>query len=97
MIYRIALVREAVAEAEHAAAWYELRRSGLGADFVAELAAVLDGLTERPLRHPPSASDPTYRCARLRRFPFSVFFSVQATTVEVVAIAHARRRPGYWR
>ena len=32
----------------------------------------------------------------LARFPFAVGYIVQADDVIVVAIAHLRRRPGYW-
>jgi hypothetical protein len=33
----------------------------------------------------------------LQRFPFSIIYRVESTWVLVVAIAHQRRRPGYWR
>jgi len=32
----------------------------------------------------------------LRRFPYTIFFTVTELSVEVTAIAHAKRRPGYW-
>ena len=32
----------------------------------------------------------------MRRFPYIVMFTVADDSVEVVAIAHAKRRPGYW-
>lgn len=32
----------------------------------------------------------------LRRFPFFVVFREVADRVQIVAVAHARRRPGYW-
>lgn len=37
-----------------------------------------------------------YRMRVLRRFPFVVFYVVDEAEIEVVAIAHAKRRPGYW-
>jgi hypothetical protein len=33
----------------------------------------------------------------LERFPFSVVYRVGEHGALVVAVAHARRRPGYWR
>jgi hypothetical protein len=33
----------------------------------------------------------------LRRFPYLVVFPESVTQVEVVAVAHGYRRPGYWR
>jgi len=32
----------------------------------------------------------------LPRFPYIVFYVVDDEEVEVVAVAHGRRRPGYW-
>lgn len=31
------------------------------------------------------------------RFPFAVFYYVVDDVVRIVAVAHARRKPGYWR
>jgi hypothetical protein len=31
------------------------------------------------------------------RFPFLVVYRVVGSEIEVIAVAHARRRPGYWR
>lgn len=33
----------------------------------------------------------------LHKFPYVIVFRETATTVEVVAVAHEHRRPGYWR
>ena len=33
----------------------------------------------------------------LRRFPYSIVYQVKPEEVRVIAIAHQRRRPGYWR
>jgi toxin ParE1/3/4 len=32
----------------------------------------------------------------LRRFPYTVYYQFDAATVTVLAVAHQRRRPGYW-
>ncbi len=33
----------------------------------------------------------------LRRFPFSIVYCVVDDVIRIVAIAHAKLRPGYWR
>jgi hypothetical protein len=33
----------------------------------------------------------------LRRFPFAIVYRLAGEFVLVLAIAHMRRRPGYWR
>ena len=32
-----------------------------------------------------------------RRFPFFVVYRVEGEEIHVIAIAHAHRRPGYWK
>ena len=85
---------DAETEIEEAAVWYEERRPGLGLEFVAAIdRAVLD-IGENPHRFP--VWKPPWRRAVLRRFPFLVFFEVEEGRVTVMAVAHAKRRPGYW-
>jgi plasmid stabilization system protein ParE len=33
----------------------------------------------------------------MKRFPFVVVYHVAADRIEIVAVAHGRRRPGYWK
>lgn len=49
-----------------------------------------------PLRWPLWAGDPRYRLIVLRRFPYQIFYEVGEGLIEVVAVAHTRRDPGYW-
>lgn len=32
----------------------------------------------------------------LKRFPYKVVYRVLSTHVQIIAVAHAKRRPGYW-
>jgi toxin ParE1/3/4 len=32
----------------------------------------------------------------LQRFPYTIHYEVAASHVTVLAVAHQRRRPGYW-
>ncbi|MBM3462310.1 MAG: hypothetical protein FJX76_09435 [Armatimonadetes bacterium] len=36
------------------------------------------------------------RSKRVKRFPYSLLHSVENDGVVIVAVAHHRRRPGYW-
>lgn len=39
----------------------------------------------------------TTRRFPLRRFPYGIIYQVKPEEVRVIALAHQRRRPGYWR
>jgi toxin ParE1/3/4 len=79
----------------HAVAWYEEERSGLGAEFLAEV----ERATRRIIAFPQHGSPYLVGTRRivLRRFPYSVVYWPDASDLLVVAVAHARRKPGYWR
>ena len=36
------------------------------------------------------------RCKLLRRFPYEIYYSREADSIRILAVAHQRRRPGYW-
>ncbi len=45
----------------------------------------------------PIFEDPV-RFIRLRRFPYLLYYErVDAAVVQILAVAHGSRRPGYWR
>lgn len=97
---RIRVLEAASIEAMEAAAWYEVVRPGLGAQFTLALDAALDLLESdmAPLVPLPAESAvPSAKRLILRRFPFDVVVAVQGEETIVVAIAHQSRRPGYWR
>ena len=85
------------AEAEHleTVAYYETQRAGLGASYLTEFESILDLVCESPTRYPVQL-DPDIRRIMLRRFPFAVLFRESEDTVQVLAVAHHRRRPSYW-
>ncbi len=90
------ILPEAEAEIGEAAHWYESKRAGLGAEFVAVVDTVFEAIVEAPRASPVWKPKAAYRRAALRRFPYVVFFHIVDGDVEVVAVAHAKRRPGYW-
>ena len=87
---------DAAAELLAAEEWYAERSMVAARSFIEESNAVFDRLQEAPERWPMS-EDGTRR-ALFGRFPFSVIYRVRADRVaEVVAVAHQRREPGYWK
>lgn len=77
-----------------AAERYEGERAGLGADFLVEVQRVVDAA-----RAYPESGTPLVRGTRrllLKRFPYSLVFRAEPENILVVAVAHHRRRSGYW-
>ena len=80
-------------EAEAAGRWYRERNETAAARFRRELDRAVDLICERPEVGPSYLS--STRSVLLRRFLFFVLYRVLNERVQIVAVAHARRRPGY--
>jgi toxin ParE1/3/4 len=81
-------------EAEAAERWYRERNETASIRFRRELDRAVDLISERPEAGAPYAGNT--RRVLLRRFPFFVVYRVLSERVQIVAVAHGRRRPGYW-
>ena len=93
-LFEVEVLPAAEAEAREAFLWY-FDRSPMAADaFRGELLDAIDGLTITA-RDWPEDEDGT-RHYHLRHFPYTVMYEVIGLHVTVLAIAHQRRRPGYW-
>ena len=87
---------EARSELLGGATYYEEQSDGLGGQFIDEAQRVFDLLAESPSMGSPVPEHTAYRRWALRRFPYRVIYRTDRDTLFVLAIAHDRRRPGYW-
>ena len=89
----------AVVDLTSAGDWYERPRPGLGSNLLLEVDRALATIAADPLVWPiwPGlAENPGIRRFLLVRFPFSIAYLVRGSEIVVLAVAHLRRRPGYW-
>lgn len=85
----------ATAELEQSADWYAERSIDAVRAFVTAVDAALQKIEKQPERFPHL--DEQHRCCNLIRFPFQIVYRLEKNRIVVIAIAHAKRRPGYWR
>jgi plasmid stabilization system protein ParE len=62
--------------------------------FFEEILPALDRVQEHPRLYPRYLYG-TQR-AVLNRYPFSVIYRELLSEIQIIAVAHAKRRPGYW-
>ena len=79
---------------EDAQAWYEERSLFAASAFLRELSTAIQRIGQTPYAFP--LADAGTRRILLDRFPFTIYYRVTADAVVVVAVAHQKRRPGYW-
>ena len=92
--FGVRLRDEATADLAEAAEWYEQRRVGLGTEFLRAVRAQPAALGRDPWLHAPVRGE--VRRARVRRFPYLVYFLVAGDQVVVFAVLHGRRDPRVW-
>jgi len=85
----------ALEEARGAYLWYYERNKSAAKAFLAEIDRAVQKIQEAPRRWPSYIAGS--RRFLLRRFPFSVVYTAEKNSVVIVAVAHGRRLPGYWK
>jgi len=86
---------EASAEYESAFEWYLERSELVASKFASELNRAIDRIAEAPQRWPRNVH--STRKFLLRRFPYAVVYRELPFVIQVLAVAHGQRRPGYWK
>jgi plasmid stabilization system protein ParE len=92
--YRLHVRAPAAADVAEASEWYDRQEPGLGAEFLKAVRVQLEAIEAAPEQHPVVVSG--IRRARLRRFPYSVFYFIDGALVVTIACMHARRHPRRW-
>lgn len=81
-------------EIRNICAWYRERSLAAEDGFLAELRHAVEQVSIAPDRW-PSFKAGTRRYV-FNRYPYSLFYRVDGDAVKVLAVAHDKRREGYW-
>jgi plasmid stabilization system protein ParE len=75
--------------------WYLQRSADASLGFIAAISDGLDCISQSPQRWPKYL----YGTRRfvLYRFPFSIVYLDESDVLSIVAVAHHKRKPGYWK
>jgi plasmid stabilization system protein ParE len=85
----------AIREARAARQWYQARSASAAQRFVVEVEEAVHRVLDDPATFPTYIHG-TQRCL-LRGFPYLLVYRRTEAAVVIIAIAHGRRRPGYWK
>lgn len=97
---RVRFEDEADAEYRHAGRWYEGRRAGLGLEFFDAVDAAIGQIVDLPRsgsRVPRVPAELPVRQIAVKRFPYHVIYLETQNDIRILAVAHDRRKPGYWK
>jgi plasmid stabilization system protein ParE len=82
-------------ELNDAADYYDSESPGLGTVFLDQLEDGYQRILENP--HVAGEIDPDIRKLVLAKFPYNLIYEIGGDVVLILAVAHQRRRPHYWR
>lgn len=93
--FTVEILPDAEREFREAFLWY-FDRSPLATDaFRTEVFEAIDALEEDADLWPANGDGIRFRV--LTRFPYTIYYDLLGESATILAIAHQRRRPGYWR
>ncbi len=86
---------EAEQEFREATRYYETKAPGIGLAFMAEVRRMVRSIVETP--HAAVAVGSGVRKRVMSHFPYNILYAVEPDMIVIVAVAHQKRRPRYWR
>ena len=82
-------------ELDAAAAYLDTQQAGLGRDFRLAFEEALARIATNPFLYAIEVDEA--RGCPLRKFSYTVYYANFDDCIWIAAVAHQRRRPGYWR
>jgi plasmid stabilization system protein ParE len=86
---------EASVEYDAAFDWYLARSTEAALDFDAEVYRALSDIASAPQRW--AVGQHSTRRYLLRKFPYILVYRERVDDIQIIAVAHTSRRPGYWK
>lgn len=74
--------------------YYECQQPGLGRRLLDAVTDTIRRVEAHPNRYRVVSG--TWRQCRVPQFPFGLIYRVRNHRIEIVAVMHLRREPGYW-
>ena len=95
MLRKIEYHPSAKLEIQESARWYDDRMTGLGFEFLLEVKSAESKIQKNPDTW-PNYEEGTKRFL-LKRFPYAIIYLVAEDRIQIIAVAHCKRKPGYWK
>ncbi len=95
---KVVYTLEVLQELREARQWYNRRAPGTGERLVDLVDEKIGEIARAPASFPRDRQDPIVRRARVTKYPYTLLFMIDGDiAVILLALAHGKRKPGYWR
>ena len=81
-------------EASEAVIFYEQRVAGLGGRFITSIENAVNVVRSNPLHF--RKIEGGLRKYKIPHFPYGIIFRARHDFIEIIAVMHLHRKPGYW-
>lgn len=82
-------------ELQESARWYNDKMDGLGLELLLEVKSAESKIQKNPDTW-QNYEEGTKRFL-LKRFPYGIIYLMTADRIQIIAVAHCKRKPGYWK
>jgi toxin ParE1/3/4 len=86
---------EALLEFREGIRYFKVRSYNIGIRFDSQIRITIQRIVKTPDRW--RELEPGIRRCLVDVFPYSVIYSVEPKFILIIAVAHAKRAPGYWK
>jgi plasmid stabilization system protein ParE len=91
MMYVLRFLPQVETDVQNGRSWYEKKAPGLGEEFLRVVYTCSQELSRNPAMYPRVHGE--FRRRLLRRFPYAIYFRVEADHVIVFGLFHCARDP----
>ena len=91
---KVEFLETAQTELDQAFQWYEIQQQNLGKQFLNEFDAAVRRIVAYPEAY--LLIEKEIRRCLIKRFPYGVWYGIEADKIIVIAVAHLHRQPDYW-
>ncbi len=95
MLRQVEYYPEAKLEIRESSMWYDDKKGGLGLEFLLEVKNAEFKIVQNPQLWQVYESGT--RRYLMKRFPFAVIYLLSKKKIQIVAVAHCKRKPEYWK
>lgn len=95
MSWVVQLTKAAEDDLREAREWYGREAPNVAPDFRRQVRETHRHIGENPWQYPDAHRG--VRRALVHRFPYAIFYRLQADVVQVIAITHQAREPDVWK
>ncbi len=88
-------LEEAQEEFCQGAGFYEEQVEDLGERFIARVESAITRILAAPLM--PRCFFEQCRKVRVEKFPYALIYTIDEQSIKIIALAHAKRHPDYWK